>query len=203
MEEIVEGNITAPKGLVRDRESRKSPEIRSRGVHLQENGRASHLYVIEDEAHRIKIGVSRNPRSRLQTMQTSCAGRLRLHKIFKVGVGKAFPIEQAAHRALYSCRVRGEWFAVEDGVAQHLVAALIEGRQDIVDLLARRADLKFRLERLYPQMSMRRDCAARTRLEAEEDVLSVELNEVISQHVALGVLTNTWDDIYGRIERHA
>lgn len=64
------------------------------------------VYIIEAENDLVKIGFSKDPRSRLATLQTGSAGQLRL-----IATAPATPDqERELHRLLNSSRERGEWF---------------------------------------------------------------------------------------------
>lgn len=56
----------------------------------------------------VKIGISDNPRKRLQTMQTGSPDRLFIRGVWHVDDAEYF--ERRFHRRFRRCHVRGEWF---------------------------------------------------------------------------------------------
>ncbi len=77
--------------------------------HLEE---PSFVYVIQAEPGTpIKVGVAKNPRSRLATLQTGNPAELRLLFV----VPGSHTLEAGLHRRLKDSAVRGEWFA-EPGI---------------------------------------------------------------------------------------
>lgn len=90
-----------------------------------------HVYIISSirnglHAAPVKIGVARNPNSRLQCLQTGSAIHLAL--TFSFPLPKSIPadeIERQAHTYFSSKRIRGEWFDVTPNEAAFWVADLI------------------------------------------------------------------------------
>lgn len=72
------------------------------------------VYLIEDPANGlVKIGVSDTPHRRFGYLQSAQQERLYLRHEHDAGSrAEAFRIERAAHAALASRRVKGEWFAI-------------------------------------------------------------------------------------------
>lgn len=80
-----------------------------------------HLYIIQQRGSRLfKFGVSKNPKRRLQTLQTGNPQQLSLLVSFPcVGIS-AYAAEATIHRYLGSEHVKGEWFqiATDDRVVE-------------------------------------------------------------------------------------
>lgn len=72
------------------------------------------LYFIEEEGSDLmKIGYSKDPISRLHSMQSANPARLVMR-----GMVNASPdLEKAIHAAYKGIRVRGEWYRAEDAMA--------------------------------------------------------------------------------------
>lgn len=75
--------------------------------HLERRGERSFVYVIQGSTGTpIKVGIARDPRSRLRGLQTGNPRLLRLLYVIPGGAA----MERALHRQLASCRLIGEWF---------------------------------------------------------------------------------------------
>lgn len=80
------------------------------------------IYVIRSEGGPLKIGVAKNPKGRLASLQTASASKLHLSFVTDL-TEDATAIESAAHHILRLKRLNGEWFA----------ASVDEARQAISD----------------------------------------------------------------------
>ena len=80
-----------------------------------------YVYVIGPTSGLQKIGIATDPQVRLSALQTASPLTLLIHAAIPVPFREAHAIERAAHKALASCCVRGEWF--ETTPAQAIVAA--------------------------------------------------------------------------------
>ena len=78
------------------------------------------VYLIEGAPGHIKIGISRDPISRLATLQTASPFPLRL--AFSVATPSALNVEREAHAILAAHRAEGEWL-----VDQEMAIAAIFG----------------------------------------------------------------------------
>ncbi len=69
-----------------------------------------HLYIAGpvDIPRPVKVGISRTPKRRLRTFQTANWHELAMHRVWKDTQARA--IEQATHKILKHCHIRGEWF---------------------------------------------------------------------------------------------
>ncbi len=80
--------------------------------------RRSFVYVISAGADAQKIGItSVHPLTRMAGLQTAHHARLSLAGFVEVNDGEARRIERAAHNALHSKRLSGEWFTIDAGQA--------------------------------------------------------------------------------------
>jgi Meiotically up-regulated gene 113 len=58
-----------------------------------------------------KVGIAKDPFSRLKQLQTGHPNKLELLRTYKFqNKSDAFELEQLVHRDLFSCRAEGEWF---------------------------------------------------------------------------------------------
>lgn len=72
-----------------------------------------------------KIGITNSINARLSTLRT--ASPYPLHLIYAFQLGKiALTVEQAAHAALKSARMRGEWFMIEPFKAVEIVKTTVD-----------------------------------------------------------------------------
>jgi hypothetical protein len=81
-----------------------------------------HVYVINGEHGRVKIGSSINPEQRCAELQTGSPVRLWVEHVTAT-LGPALPVEIEAHAMLDRYRLSGEWFAVSVEVAVATIAA--------------------------------------------------------------------------------
>ena len=77
----------------------------------------NNLYFIVSETGLIKIGVSANPWSRLDQLQTGNPYRLALRGVFEYE--DAYGIERVMHTLLGEFRAVGEWFSVPRTILAH------------------------------------------------------------------------------------
>ena len=78
------------------------------------------VYVIGCEADQnvCKVGISDDPRKRLQGLQSGCPHKLYLaHTMTVAGRAAAVALEAKAHGMMTSARMSGEWFAVTPAAA--------------------------------------------------------------------------------------
>ncbi len=70
------------------------------------------VYVIEsaEGVRGVKIGVARNPKSRLRDLQVARPDLLRVAGVVVPSAGTALAVEQAAHAVAARYRLQGEWF---------------------------------------------------------------------------------------------
>lgn len=91
----------------------------------------SYLYVIAaDPNGPTKLGISKDPDSRLRQLQTGHAQRLRLYYQEPVPASQARLFEGLLHRQVSFLRTHGEWFdlSVADAIA-HVQFTLIEHQE--------------------------------------------------------------------------
>jgi len=67
------------------------------------------VYIIECNDETIKIGVSKNPIDRLNTIETSSGKRI-INQYVTDKIEMAFALEKMLHDYFYSFRLNGEWF---------------------------------------------------------------------------------------------
>jgi predicted GIY-YIG superfamily endonuclease len=73
--------------------------------------KTTYVYFIQSGYGAIKVGVAKNPESRMANMQTSIPKALRLLAKFPMPDRQtARNLEQDLHKAFASERIRGEWF---------------------------------------------------------------------------------------------
>jgi hypothetical protein len=87
-----------------------------------------YVYVISAGEDRHKVGISKNPKSRLSELQTGHFEALRLVHVQAAENPRA--IEQEVHTQLGYCRIRGEWFDCPESTAVAMVRAYIEGEPE-------------------------------------------------------------------------
>jgi hypothetical protein len=75
------------------------------------------IYVAGAEAGPMKIGLAKEPGSRLRGIQTGHAARVKIHATFPVPVERSRDIELRAHWLLRHAHAHGEWFAVDAATA--------------------------------------------------------------------------------------
>jgi hypothetical protein len=75
------------------------------------------IYVIQDVENRVKVGITADPASRLNALQTTSATKLTLLYVAAVKSSDAFAVEQVAHGILSKSRQSGEWFLAAPEVA--------------------------------------------------------------------------------------
>lgn len=81
-----------------------------------------HVYVIEDELGRVKIGHTTRPHSRMQAIETAIG--LSIDRSFVTPKFKAFTeTEHRSHKLLDKYRGRGEWFNCDFDLAVVVVQA--------------------------------------------------------------------------------
>lgn len=80
------------------------------------------VYVMQaGESGPVKIGVARNPLSRLRELQTGCFARLRLIAMEDLSDrSDALALESALHKRFRPYRLHGEWFRCEGDVLESL-----------------------------------------------------------------------------------
>lgn len=93
--------------------------------HFNPETRATFVYIIERADGKVKIGISKNPKRRRCTLQSSTPDRLRLHKSYRTA--GAAQKETGVHDLLEPWRVSGEWFSCGHRAAEIAVEAVLEG----------------------------------------------------------------------------
>lgn len=82
------------------------------------------VYIIGPAEGPYKVGIARDPKKRLEMLQIGSHQTLLIHAIRRCGSREeAVAVEAAAHTALKSERLRGEWFACSLESAQSAVGA--------------------------------------------------------------------------------
>ena len=79
---------------------------------------------------RVKIGISKDPEKRLQSLQTANAHKLILWYYFRVPKAQAKEIEKRLHGKFRWSRERGEWFSIHPAVLNWIKAhskAMVRG----------------------------------------------------------------------------
>lgn len=84
--------------------------------------RAMNIYVIGARRY-IKIGISRDVKARLSTIQTGCPYPLHVYQSW--ATSRAREIERKAHSLLHGYRTKGEWFDLPHRAATLIVGMLV------------------------------------------------------------------------------
>jgi hypothetical protein len=80
------------------------------------------LYCISDNQGRCKFGYSKDPHSRLRSLQTGNSNSLELVYSISVDVVGIQLLESQLHREIGSHRrLKGEWFSIESSIARELM----------------------------------------------------------------------------------
>jgi hypothetical protein len=125
------GSTTEIKGL-RGVELPKSARNRVSGPRDRE-ARATHIYVFARSDGLLKIGISRNPRQRRESIQKATPDRLTLE--YSERVETAREIETRVHAFLRPFRVSGEWFRCETKLAILAIDAVKTGSARLLEFL--------------------------------------------------------------------
>lgn len=81
-----------------------------------------YVYAMSAEG-RTKVGISSNPKKRLDTLQTAHAAQIVLVGLLACETREeARAVEASIHRRLAASRLMGEWFAVEPAAVQEIPA---------------------------------------------------------------------------------
>lgn len=73
----------------------------------------SYVYVIgEQDNGPYKVGISKNPKKRLKTLQTGHPKHLVLHAVKETDSSKAKLLETIIHNNISNYKTKGEWFDV-------------------------------------------------------------------------------------------
>jgi predicted GIY-YIG superfamily endonuclease len=91
------------------------------------------LYVISAGTDSFKIGIAKNPESRLKAMQTGNHRRLTLDAVYNIGSQKhALYIEKKIHRALKKnhAHIAGEWFKYDAALIFQTIKKISEKYPD-------------------------------------------------------------------------
>ncbi len=75
------------------------------------------IYVAGAEGGPMKVGLAKDPASRLRGIQTGHAALVQIHATFPVPVDRSRDIELRAHWLLRHAHAHGEWFAVDAATA--------------------------------------------------------------------------------------
>lgn len=86
----------------------------------------SFVYVIGCAGNPVKIGMAKNPDSRLAELQTGFPHKLRVYARFAVPLDMASQIERRAHAILSTKRLNGEWFDASREEAEDAVMIAIQ-----------------------------------------------------------------------------
>lgn len=100
----------------------------------------SFVYVIKGEHGRCKIGITGNPRARLDQLQTGSAHPIELAWI-GAPAGDVIAIERDAHAMLAQYRRNGEWFEVShDAAVGAICSAAARRNKNVLGLTLEQAD---------------------------------------------------------------
>jgi hypothetical protein len=88
------------------------------------------IYFIQDDHNRVKIGYSRNPRARLDGLQTGHADKLRLVR----SIEGTEATERFLHTQFAHLRLQGEWFTFCQEMLEVEIEEELETNQDPVDM---------------------------------------------------------------------
>lgn len=154
---------------------------------------ATHVYVMQDDLGRVKIGISRKPKGRMNDLQKASASSVSLvSSQLAEGRGAALAVERRAHALLQPLRIRGEWFSVPPEAAALLVGRLCAGCDDDAALIAE----KVVAERAYDALPE----AAGKYLddpEGPEYIAARERSAAASRTlISRGLSTSSWDDVF-------
>lgn len=78
------------------------------------------VYVVEHEHGYIKIGVSNNPKVRLDSLQTGCP--YELHLLGEIFTDEPFSVESNLHEKYDGQQKNGEWYDLHTDQKIHLLA---------------------------------------------------------------------------------
>jgi hypothetical protein len=81
-----------------------------------------YLYAITDDGQNHKIGITKNLKSRLSTLQTSHRKPLYITDVLTVPRGRARILEAHIHKDINYLKIRGEWFDISQEKIQSLFA---------------------------------------------------------------------------------
>jgi hypothetical protein len=98
------------------------------------------IYVIRSSDGRTKVGISANPRRRLQALQSGDSSKLNLGYQRPISRELAVRIERRAHWLMQAAHVHGEWFlaSVEEAIDAVNAAAECDGEGERAASLAGR-----------------------------------------------------------------
>lgn len=96
------------------------------------SNRSTHVYVMATDldgvlSSPVKIGMTKDPRKRLETIQTACPFKIVLYGAWELSFEDEMPsfVERAVHGSLKKYRLHGEWFSVEPLYAAHSIELAI------------------------------------------------------------------------------
>lgn len=72
----------------------------------------SYIYIIGGDSPPYKVGISKNPKKRLKSLQTGSPYPLTIHSLTETCITKTKLLETVIHRHLKHYRTNGEWFNV-------------------------------------------------------------------------------------------
>lgn len=84
-----------------------------------------YIYIIRDGSGACKIGITDNPKQRLNELQIGSSVKLRIYNLIPVQAGKARRFESKIHRLLKNRRLQGEWFFVDPKIALEAILAVV------------------------------------------------------------------------------
>ena len=73
----------------------------------------SYIYVIGTDKPPYKVGISKNPETRLKKLQTGFPYKLKLHVKKPTQVDKVRLLETIIHRNIDNYKTNGEWFDID------------------------------------------------------------------------------------------
>jgi predicted GIY-YIG superfamily endonuclease len=95
----------------------KARKTKARGPQQRE-AKATRVYLIRRDDRAIKVGISSDVQQRRLALTSACAQHLTILRTIKCEErSSAFAIETALKTLLRRCRMRGEWFSLEEYVA--------------------------------------------------------------------------------------
>lgn len=91
----------------------------------------SYIYIIGSDKPPYKIGISKNPKRRLQSLQTGYPHKLHIWEMKETSTKKTKLLESVIHKHLASYKMSGEWFDIPLETAKlHLEFVLIRYNDD-------------------------------------------------------------------------
>jgi predicted GIY-YIG superfamily endonuclease len=110
------------------RDQKEGVKLRLRSAFFMGDYDEKFIYLMQTENGLSKIGVSKNPESRIKSIQTGCAYKVYLVAYWKV-MDRATLVEASVHKLLKKFRNQGEWF-VSDQITPEYLQSLLKCKNE-------------------------------------------------------------------------